>query len=173
MVSSGRLIVEVKPHQHQWGQSMPSFHAQRCSAPHSTTGSCVFGRSLLLMVHNAGFIEGPHNGASSFTHVLIVVARMRKGCSLEKQGWAHPWFMPTVTFVLCALSFSLLAQRRPETKGTVTGIFWGKRCPKCNDVGSLLNPVRVHWEVVTFLFLYLWVAQSEHIRSLKLCLYSD
>lgn len=30
-----------------------------------------------------------HNGASSFTHVLIVLAWMRKGCSLEKQRWAH------------------------------------------------------------------------------------
>ncbi len=60
-------------------------------------------KQLLFTVHNAAFIYGPHNGASSFTHVLIVSVRMRKGCSLEKRGWAHPWIMPTVTLVLCLL----------------------------------------------------------------------
>lgn len=37
----------------------------------------------LHTLHNVAFMLGSHNGASSFTHVLIVLPWMRKGCSLQ------------------------------------------------------------------------------------------
>lgn len=53
-----------------------------CTALHGTPPPSMF----VEKEHKAGFIRGVHDGASSFAHVLIVLARMRKGCSLEKQG---------------------------------------------------------------------------------------
>lgn len=58
------------------------------SAPHSETLPPASPekkeeKKELHTLHNAAFMLDSHNGASSFTHVLIVLPWMRKGCSLQ------------------------------------------------------------------------------------------
>lgn len=95
-------------------------------------------------------MSGPHNGASSFTHVLIVLAGMRKGCSLEKQRLSSPresCQQSQSFFVVVGL---------PKQPGEERQTF--SRIPvllKAVTLGGLLNPVGGgggHGEVVDLSF---------------------
>lgn len=101
----------------------------------------------------------PDNGASSFAHVLIVLARLRKGCSLETGGWAHPWITPTVTLVL-RLTLGEGGGQRGEV-----GCFLGPPFPEGSDTLRFAEPSGGHAGAVSPCL----PCREESPRSDKLC----